>query len=73
MTEEEKERVRAEWRRRDEGYRLIEADRRERIRNTVTKDVLGRFDFGFHVSRQRPLSEHSGLEEFYRILQRSRP
>lgn len=72
MSEEEKRQIREEWARRAEGYRLIDADRRERIRRTVTKDAMVAYGGAAEVARRRPLRSSSGLEEWYRYLSRTR-
>ena len=72
MTEEEKKLFKEIYARQQEGYAFMEQERRERIRTTVTREVVARYDGIIEYSKSQPLRTSSGLVEMYQVL-RKRP
>lgn len=54
------------------AWDYLEAERVDRLRATVTKDVIGSFDSAFAYAQTLPPRMESGFVEFYRALSRSK-
>lgn len=68
MTDEEKARYKELIRLQQEGYRIMEEERTQRIRSTRFADVCHLYDDAFEISRRKPLRTTTGPQEWYRIL-----
>lgn len=72
MTESELEAARALLKRKQAGWDYLEQERRERLRNLVTKDVMPSFDLAFRATLSLLPRTECGMVEFYKVLMGAR-
>lgn len=72
MSPEEMAKMREIYQRQQEGYRLMELERRQKIKNTVTKEELRHYAGLENMIRKRPKRTTSGLTEMYALLSKLR-